>query len=64
MVPGPTLTDMQPHGAQMYLRFAAMILTAMVVMYAVMYMGTYEWRHVQREPDVHGPAPWEGPWGW
>lgn len=31
----------------MYVRFAAMILTAMVVMYAVMYMGTYEWGHVQ-----------------
>lgn len=35
------------HGFQMYVRFAAMILTAMVVMYAVMYMGTYEWGHVQ-----------------
>jgi uncharacterized protein (DUF305 family) len=31
----------------MYVRFAAMILTAMVVMYAVMYMGTYELGHVQ-----------------
>lgn len=31
----------------MYLRFAAMILTAMVVMYAVMFMGTYAWGHVQ-----------------
>lgn len=39
--------DQQSHGAQMYVRFAAMILTAMVVMYAVMYMGTYEWGHVQ-----------------
>jgi len=34
-------------GVRMYLRFAAMILTAMVVMYAVMYMGTYEWGHVR-----------------
>lgn len=34
-------------GTQMYLRFGAMILTAMVVMYAVMYMGTYQWGHVQ-----------------
>lgn len=40
------------HGSQggdmrtMYLRFAAMILTAMVVMYAVMYVGTWEWAHV------------------
>jgi hypothetical protein len=32
---------------QMYLRFGAMILTAMVVMYAVMFMGTYAWGHVQ-----------------
>lgn len=30
-----------------YLVFAAMILTAMVVMYAVMYLGTYQWSHVQ-----------------
>lgn len=37
----------QSKGTQMYLRFGAMILTAMVVMYAVMYMGTYEWGHVQ-----------------
>lgn len=39
--------DQRSHGSQMYVRFAAMILTAMVVMYAVMYMGTYEWGHVQ-----------------
>jgi hypothetical protein len=31
---------------KMYLRFAAMILTAMVVMYGVMFVGTYEWSHV------------------
>ena len=31
----------------MYLRFGAMILTAMVFMYAVMYVGTWEWSHVQ-----------------
>lgn len=31
----------------MYLRFGAMILTAMVLMYAVMYMGTFEWGHMQ-----------------
>lgn len=37
----------QSHGVQMYVRFAAMILTAMVVMYAVMYMGTYQWDDVQ-----------------
>lgn len=32
---------------RMYLRFAAMILTGMVVMYAVMYAGTYTWGHVR-----------------
>lgn len=31
----------------MYLRFAAMILTAMVVMYAAMFVGTYEWGHIR-----------------
>lgn len=31
----------------MYLRFAAMILTAMVVMYWTMFAGTYEWGHVK-----------------
>lgn len=30
----------------MYLRFGAMILTSMVVMYAVMYVGTWRWDHV------------------
>jgi hypothetical protein len=37
----------EAHGdTQMYLRFGAMILTAMVVMYAVMYMATWEWGHL------------------
>ncbi|WP_219931183.1 DUF305 domain-containing protein [Kocuria rosea] len=31
----------------MYLRFGAMILTAMVVMYAAMFIGSYEWGHVR-----------------
>lgn len=31
----------------MYLRYAAMILTGMVVMYAVMFVGTYRWDHVR-----------------
>ncbi|NJC22670.1 hypothetical protein BJ994_001746 [Arthrobacter pigmenti] len=31
----------------MYLRFGAMILTAMVVMYFVMFIGSYEWSHVR-----------------
>lgn len=35
------------HDKTMYLRFAAMILTGMVVMYGVMYAGTYEWSHVR-----------------
>jgi ABC-type multidrug transport system fused ATPase/permease subunit len=30
----------------MYLRFAAMILTAMVVMYGTMFVSTYEWSHL------------------
>ncbi len=33
--------------SKMYLRFGAMILSATVVMYAVMYVNTYEWGHVQ-----------------
>lgn len=38
----------ESHGdVQMYLRFGAMILTAMVVMYGVMYMATWEWSHVR-----------------
>lgn len=38
---------MAPHEKKMYLRFAAMILTGMVVMYCVMYVGSYEWGHVR-----------------
>lgn len=34
------------HMGKMYLRFGAMILTAVVVMYGVMFVGTYEWSHV------------------
>lgn len=33
--------------ATMYLRFAAMVVTAMVVMYALMFVGSWEWGHVQ-----------------
>ena len=32
---------------KMYLRFGAMILTSMVVMYWVMFAGTWEWSHVR-----------------
>ena len=31
----------------MYLRYAAMIITGMVVMYAVMFVGTYRWDHIR-----------------
>lgn len=34
-------------GMKQYLRFAAMILTGMVVMYAAMYAGSWEWGHVR-----------------
>lgn len=37
----------QSHDAGMYLRFGAMILTAMVVMYAVMFVSSYELSHVR-----------------
>ena len=35
------------HETTMYLRFGAMIATAMVVMYFTMFAGTWEWSHVQ-----------------
>ncbi|MFI7483367.1 DUF305 domain-containing protein [Kocuria sp. M1R5S2] len=36
------------HGSTtMYVRFGAMILTAMVVMYAAMFIGSWEWSHVR-----------------
>ncbi|WP_432505167.1 DUF305 domain-containing protein [Kineococcus arenarius] len=38
--------DHGKHVRRMYLRFAAMILTSMVVMYAVMFVGTWQWDHV------------------
>ncbi len=34
-------------GAKAYLRFAAMILTGMVIMYGAMYAGSWEWGHVR-----------------
>jgi hypothetical protein len=37
----------QESGTGMYLRFGAMIATAMVVMYAVMFFSAYEWSHVR-----------------
>ena len=38
---------MRSHSTGMYLRFGAMILTAMVVMYWTMFAGTWEWSHVR-----------------
>ncbi|MFF5218404.1 DUF305 domain-containing protein [Micromonospora sp. NPDC000442] len=35
------------HEMKMYLRFAAMILTAMVVMYGVMYLSTWRWSDIR-----------------
>jgi len=35
------------HLYYMYLRFVAMILTAMVAMYAVMYLSAWEWGHIR-----------------
>lgn len=35
------------HVRNMYLRFGAMILTGMVVMYFVMFIGSWEWSHVR-----------------
>lgn len=39
--------DRKSHGRKMYLRFAAMLLTGMVVMYWVMFVGSWEWSHVR-----------------
>ena len=35
------------HTMQMYLQFGAMILTSMVVMYFVMFAGSWEWTHIR-----------------
>jgi hypothetical protein len=35
------------HGTGMYVRFGAMILTAMVVMYGLMFVSSYEWSHIR-----------------
>jgi hypothetical protein len=42
-----TMVVDSPHDKQMYLRFGAIILTAMVVMYPVMFVSSYEWSHVR-----------------
>lgn len=39
--------DSPGHQAGMYLRFGAMIATAMVVMYAAMFVATWEWSHLR-----------------
>ncbi|HET7665855.1 MAG TPA: DUF305 domain-containing protein [Mycobacterium sp.] len=43
---GDTQHDQAPD-LKMYLRFAAMILTGMVVMYWVMFVGSWEWSHIR-----------------
>lgn len=49
----------------MYLRFGAMIVTAMFVMYWVMFVGTYALDHVTfSEAACTWHSPWAGPWGW
>lgn len=35
------------HETKMYLRFGAMIATAIVVMYGIMFVSSYEWSHVR-----------------
>jgi hypothetical protein len=41
--------DPQHHGSRgMYLRFAAMIMTGMVVMYFTMFAGSWQWSHIRR----------------
>lgn len=35
------------HDMRMYLRFAAMIFTGMVIMYWVMFVGSWEWSHIR-----------------
>ena len=44
---GRERNDGHGHGTGVYLRFAAMILTAVVVMYWVMFVGSWEWAHVR-----------------
>lgn len=43
--------DHDSHGLGMYVRFAAMILTGMVVMYWVMFVSSWEWSHVRWSPS-------------
>ena len=42
-----SMQDSGSHEMKMYLRFGAMILTAMVVMYGVMFVSSYEWGHIR-----------------
>ncbi len=41
------MSQSRSHMYAMYVHFAAMILSAMVVMYAVMYMSVWEWGHAR-----------------
>jgi hypothetical protein len=40
-------SNSRPSTLRMYVRFGAMLLTAMVVMYWVMFAGSWEWSHVR-----------------
>lgn len=44
---GEERSEKTHHAKGMYLRFGAMILTAMVVMYAIMFVSAYEWSHIR-----------------
>lgn len=46
-VNGQDHTEHQSRDKGMYVRFGAMILTAMVVMYAVMFVSSWEWSHIR-----------------
>lgn len=41
------MSEKQHHSKKMYWRFGAMILTGMAVMYALMFVSSYEWGHIR-----------------
>ncbi|MEE1622645.1 hypothetical protein ACQ3I4_15660 [Zafaria sp. Z1313] len=50
---------------KMYLRFAAMILTGMVVMYWTMFAGSWEWGHIRwSESRLFMALTMGGRWAW
>ena len=40
-------TQQKNRSVSMYIRFGAMILTAVVIMYFVMFAGSWEWSHIR-----------------